>query len=77
MRDHGAASVPSWLRSGPRPGQDTGAYDNPHGHPGHIGPQQLLPEPVDGARFYVPDESEPELQRRLEAIRRARGLEPR
>jgi putative ATPase len=73
VREHGAAPVPSWLRSGPRPGQDRGGYDNPHGHPGHIGPQQLLGESVVGARFYEPDDAEAELAARLERIRRARG----
>jgi putative ATPase len=73
VRDHGAAAVPGWLRSGPRPGQDRGGYENPHQHPGHIGPQELLPEGVSGERFYEPDEAEQELGLRLERIRRARG----
>ena len=29
VREHGAATVPAWLRSGPRPGQKSGGYDNP------------------------------------------------
>ena len=73
VREHGAAPVPGWLRSGPRPGQDVGGYDNPHGHPGHLSPQELLPEGVEGACFYEPDEAEAELARRLEQIRRLRG----
>jgi putative ATPase len=73
VRDHGAAAVPGWLRSGPRPGQERGGYENPHQHPGHIGPQELLPEGVSGERFYEPDEAEQELGLRLERIRRARG----
>jgi putative ATPase len=76
VREHGAAPAPGWLRSGPRPGQDEGPptpYDNPHGHPGHVGEQELLPEEVAGARFYEPDEAEAELASRLESIRRARG----
>jgi putative ATPase len=73
VREHGAASVPGWLRSGPRPGQDVGGYDNPHGHPGHLAAQELLPEGVVGERFYEPDEAEAELARRLERIRRERG----
>jgi putative ATPase len=81
VREHGAAPVPSWLRSGPlaglrSAGQQQGDYDYPHGHPGHLSPQQLLPEGVVGARFYAPDEAEAELAQRLQAIRRARGLEP-
>jgi putative ATPase len=73
VREQGAAPVPGWLRSGPRPGQDVGGYDNPHTHPGHVSPQELLSEEVAGARFYEPDEAEAELARRLAEIRRARG----
>ena len=73
VREHGAAPVPGWLRSGPRPGQEVGGYDNPHGHPGHLAAQELLPEGVVGERFYEPDEAEAELARRLEQIRRLRG----
>jgi putative ATPase len=76
VRGHGAAPVPGWLRSGPRPGHDESPparYDNPHGHPGHLGPQELLPEGVVGARFYAPDDAEAELARRLAEIRAARG----
>jgi putative ATPase len=77
VRERGAQPVPAWLRSGPRPGQQRGGYDNPHQHPGHLGPQELLPEGVQGARFYDPDEAEAELARRLREIRVARGLEQR
>jgi putative ATPase len=73
VREHGAGEVPGWLRSGPRPGQDVGGYDNPHSHPGHLAPQELLPEGVAGARFYEPDEAEAELARRLAQIRETRG----
>jgi putative ATPase len=73
VREQGAAPVPGWLRSGPRPGQEVGGYDNPHAHPGHIGPQELLPEEVVGARFYEPDEAEAALAERLAQVRRARG----
>jgi putative ATPase len=77
VREHGAKSAPPWLRSGPRPGQEQADYDNPHRHPGHLGPQPLLPESVQGARFYEPDEAEAELARRLGEIRLARGIEQR
>jgi putative ATPase len=77
VREHGAAPVPGWLRSGPRPGQDTGGYENPHDRPGHVSPQQLLPDGIVGARFYAPQEAERELGRRVEEIRRARGLQER
>jgi putative ATPase len=73
VRKHGAAPVPGSLRSGPRPGQEVGGYDYPHAHPGHVSPQELLPEGVVGARFYEPDAAEAELARRLEQIRAARG----
>jgi putative ATPase len=75
VREHGAGAVPSWLRSGPRPGQDRGGYQNPHGEPGHLSSQQLLPEGVVGERFYAPDDAEAELAARLRRIRRARGHE--
>ncbi|HWW89769.1 MAG TPA: replication-associated recombination protein A [Solirubrobacteraceae bacterium] len=82
VREHGAAPVPGWLRSGPlaelrSAGGERGAYDNPHQHPGHLSPQELLPEVVARERFYEPDEAEQELARRLERIRRKRGLDPR
>jgi putative ATPase len=73
VREHGAAPVPGWLRSGPRPGQEVGGYDYPHDHPGHVSPQELLPESVEGARFYAPDEAEADLARRLAQIREMRG----
>jgi putative ATPase len=73
VREHGAAAVPGWLRSGPRPGQEIGGYDYPHDRPGHVSPQELLPEEVAGTRFYAPDEAEKELGERLQRIRRARG----
>jgi len=77
VREHGAGAVPGWLRSGPRPGQDRGGYDNPHRHAGHVSSQELLPEGVVGERFYEPDEAEAALAERLEQIRRARATEPR
>jgi putative ATPase len=79
VRDHGAAPVPGWLRSGPRPGQDESSptrYDNPHDHPGHLSAQELAPETVAGVRFYEPDEAEAELARRLELIREIRSRGP-
>ncbi|HEY4997239.1 MAG TPA: replication-associated recombination protein A [Solirubrobacteraceae bacterium] len=73
VREHGAGQVPGTLRSGPRPGQERGGYDNPHAHPGHLAPQELAPEGVAGARFYTPDEAESALAGRLAEIRRGRG----
>ncbi|HEX7609488.1 MAG TPA: replication-associated recombination protein A [Solirubrobacteraceae bacterium] len=75
VREHGAAAVPPWLRSGPRPGQDRGGYENPHGLPGHLGPQPLLPAGVEGTRFYTADEAEAELAERLARVREVRGLD--
>jgi putative ATPase len=72
VREHGAAPVPAWLRSGPRPGQQRGGYDNPHDHAGHLSSQELLPAGVARERFYAPDEAERELARRLADIRAAR-----
>jgi putative ATPase len=69
VREHGAIPPPVQLRSGGR-GQ---GYDNPHAHPGHLGPQELAPDGVVGASFYTPDYLESELARRLAEIRRARG----
>jgi putative ATPase len=73
VRDHGAAQPPGWLRPGARPGQEVGGYENPHTHPGHASPQELLPEKVAGERFYTPDEAEAELARRLAEVRAKRG----
>ena len=70
IREHGAATPPAYLRSSTRSGGD---YDNPHARPGHLSPQELLPDSAVGARFYEPDEAEAELARRLAEIRRARG----
>jgi putative ATPase len=75
VREHGAAPVPGWLRPDVRPGQQTGGYDFPHDRPGHVSPQELLPDRAVGARFYEPDEAESELALRLREIRRARGVE--
>jgi putative ATPase len=74
VREHGAATAPGWLRPGARPGQEVGGYENPHIHPGHLSPQELLPEGVAGARFYEPDEAEAQLAERLAEVRRARGI---
>jgi putative ATPase len=77
VREHGAAEVPGWLRSGPRPGQRKGGYENPHRNPGHVSNQPLLPEQLAGERFYEPDAAEEELARRLREVREARGLQER
>jgi putative ATPase len=70
IREHGAQVPPPHLRSSTR---SDGGYDNPHGRPGHLSPQELMPDPVVGERFYDPDEAEAALAARLEEVRRARG----
>jgi len=80
VREHGAQLPPDHLRSAAYPaarklGRGQG-YDYPHDRPGHLSPQELLPDAVAGERFYVPDDAEPELRERLHEIRRAReGME--
>ncbi len=73
VREHGAAPVPAWLRSGVRPGQETGGYEYPHDLPGGVSSQELAPESVAGERFYVPGEAEAALRERLDQVRRMRG----
>jgi putative ATPase len=72
VREQGASAPPSYLRSGSRA---EGNYDYPHANPGHVSPQELLPDGAAGARFYAPDDAEAVQRDRLEAIRRARGRE--
>src|SRR3954451_293903 len=76
VREHGAQLPPDHLRSAAYPaarklGRGQG-YDYPHDRPGHLSPQELLPDAVAGTRFYVPDDAEPELRERLHEIRRVR-----
>ncbi|MGH2893458.1 MAG: replication-associated recombination protein A [Solirubrobacteraceae bacterium] len=70
IAQHGAAAPPPHLRSSTR---SDGGYDNPHRRPGHFSPQELLPDPAIGARFYEPDDAEAALRERLAEIRRGRG----
>jgi putative ATPase len=70
VREHGGFPPPPHLRSSVR---GDGEYDNPHRRPGHLSPQELMPDEAIGARFYAPDEAEAALRERLEQIRRARG----
>jgi putative ATPase len=67
----GAKRPPTWLRPG---GSD---YDYPHAHPGHVSAQELLPEGLEQARFYAPDEAEAKLAAALAAARAARGRDNR
>jgi putative ATPase len=70
VREQGAHPPPAHLRSSTR---SDGEYDNPHRRPGHFSPQELLPDPAIGQRFYDPDQAEELLRVRLEEVRRARG----
>ena len=70
IRERGAELPPAHLRTATR--SDRG-YDNPHHRPGHISPQELMPDAVIGQRLYEPDEAEAMLRERLEQIRRRRG----
>jgi putative ATPase len=77
VREHGAPDPPSALRSAAYPaskalGRGVG-YDNPHRHPGHVNDLEHLPEGMEDARFYFPDDAEPAMRERLERARRARG----
>jgi putative ATPase len=71
VRERGAEPPPAYLRSSTR---SDGGYDNPHRRPGHVSPQELLPDPDIGVRFYAPDQAEASLRDRQAEIRRARGL---
>jgi putative ATPase len=70
VREHGAELPPDHLRSRVRGG---GGYDYPHDRPGHLSPQELMPDEYAGVRFYEPDEQEADLAERLARIRAARG----
>ncbi|CAB4859855.1 unannotated protein [freshwater metagenome] len=74
IRERGAMPPPAHLRPGARSERaDAQDYDDPHQRPGHLSPQQLMPDGLVGERFYRPDEQEAELVARLERIRAARG----
>jgi putative ATPase len=81
VREHGAHMPPPALRSAAYPGAGAlgrgQGYDYPHDHPGHLSPMELMPEGLEGLRFYAPGDAEPGLADRLEEIRRARRGAPR
>ncbi len=70
IRESGAEIPPPHLRSSTRSDR---SYDNPHHRPGHLSPQELMPDSAIGKRLYEPDEAEAQLRERLEEIRRRRG----
>lgn len=74
VRERGAAAPPAYLRSSTR---QQGDYDYPHARPGHVSPQELLPDGAIGTRFYEPDDAEAALRERLAQLRRARGRSDR
>jgi putative ATPase len=77
VREDGAHLPPPHLQSaayyGARALGHGEGYDYPHDHPGHLSDQELMPDRLVGARFYLPDDAEAALRTRLEEIRRARG----
>ncbi|HEY3019772.1 MAG TPA: replication-associated recombination protein A [Solirubrobacteraceae bacterium] len=77
VREHGAQPPPDHLRSAAYPGAKAlgrgAGYDYPHGRPGRLSEQELMPAGLEGVRFYHPDEAEARLLERLEEVRKARG----
>ena len=77
VRDNGAQAPPAHLQSSGYPGAAAlgrgRGYDYPHDRPGRVSPQELMPSPLVGTRFYEPGDAEPDLAARLEEIRRLRG----
>ena len=77
VREHGAAPPPAPLRSAAYPGAAAlgrgVGYEYPHDHPGHVASQPVMPEGLEGVRFYEPDEQEATLRDRAAALRRLRG----
>jgi putative ATPase len=72
VREHGAQAPPPYLRSGPLAEE---GYDYPHDRPGHVSPQSVRPPGLEDVRFYAPDGQEAPFAERVQAIRRARGLD--
>jgi putative ATPase len=76
VREHGAKTPPDYLRDAHYPGAKTlgrgEGYRYAHDEPGGVSDQQLLPEGLEGRRFYMPTDRgfEAELGRRLEALRK-------
>ncbi len=75
VRKNGAKTPPDYLRDAHYPGaKDLGrgeGYRYAHDEPGGVSGQPLLPEGLEGRRFYAPTDRgfEAELSRRLEALR--------
>jgi putative ATPase len=79
VRENGAAAPPDYLRDAHYPGAaDLGrgaGYRYAHDEPGGVSDQQLLPEGLEGRRFYAPTDRgfEAELGRRLAELRKRFG----
>jgi putative ATPase len=77
VREEGAHPPPPHLQSAAYPGaKKLGrgvGYEYPHGLPGQVSDQELMPDRLVDRRFYDPGETEAALRARLEEIRRARG----
>jgi putative ATPase len=79
VREHGAKVPPDYLRDAHYPGAKRlgrgRGYVYPHDRPGGVADQPLMPEGLEGTRFYEPVDRgfESELRRRLEELRRALG----
>jgi putative ATPase len=76
VRENGAKTPPDYLRDAHYPGAKTlgrgEGYRYAHDEPDGVSGQQLLPEGLEGRRFYTPTDRgfEAELGRRLEALRK-------
>jgi putative ATPase len=79
VREHGAKPPPDHLRDAHYPGAAKlgrgRGYVYPHDEPGGVADQPLMPEGLEGARFYKPVERgfEEELRRRIDALRKRLG----
>jgi putative ATPase len=75
VREHGAKTPPDHLRDSHYPGAEKlgrgEGYRYPHDEPEGVSDQQLLPDGLEGRRYYAPTERgfEAELARRLESLR--------
>ena len=76
MRENGAKTPPDYLRDAHYPGAEKlgrgSGYRYAHDEPGGVSDQPLLPEGLEGRRFYAPTDRgfEAELGRRLAELRR-------
>jgi putative ATPase len=79
VREHGAKLPPPYLQDAHYPGAKKlgrgKGYVYPHDEPGGVADQPLMPEGLEGERFYEPTDRgfEQELGRRLEELRRRIG----